>query len=201
MRFELLLCVVAVFSMGLVGCSQPEPVISSYEPVDCPCEQDGVRPEKVAQVGEVKLVKKIDSPAPKNEDITRKKARFESKAEASKGKSAPTRAECEKLLSVLDKKTEKPEIAKPGATSTRSKSKSEVTAKSSQMPSGTSLLNLNTATLTQLMDLPGVGPALAGRIVAYRQKRQFTKTAHLMRVKGIGKAKYAKIMPLVAAGR
>lgn len=63
-------------------------------------------------------------------------------------------------------------------------------------PSG--VVNLNTASVDQLMALPGVGPSLAARIVEFRQKRRFEKPAHLLRVKGIGQAKFAKLEKLVS---
>lgn len=54
-------------------------------------------------------------------------------------------------------------------------------------------VNLNTADRAQLMLLPGVGPATADKVLAYRDRRRFTRPAHLMRVKGIGKKTYAKL--------
>lgn len=54
-------------------------------------------------------------------------------------------------------------------------------------------INLNEATEAQLTLLPGVGPALAGRIAAYRAKRPFRTTRHIMRVRGIGPARYKAI--------
>lgn len=57
----------------------------------------------------------------------------------------------------------------------------------------TGVVNINTATVEQLVLLPGVGPALAGRIVEYRERRKFTEAAHLRRVKGIGRAKFEKM--------
>ena len=54
-------------------------------------------------------------------------------------------------------------------------------------------VNLNTADRTQLMLLPGVGPATADKVLAYRDRRRFTRPAHVMRVKGIGKKTYAKL--------
>jgi competence ComEA-like helix-hairpin-helix protein len=62
---------------------------------------------------------------------------------------------------------------------------------------GRGVVNLNTATRAELMVLPGVGPALAGRIVEYRQQRSFKKPEHLMRVKGIGAATYAKLADML----
>ena len=59
-------------------------------------------------------------------------------------------------------------------------------------------LNLNTATAEQLDKLPGVGPVLADRIVAYREsKGGFRSVSELRQVEGIGDAKYADLKDLV----
>ncbi|MDX2244667.1 MAG: phospholipase D-like domain-containing protein [Leptolyngbyaceae cyanobacterium bins.302] len=47
-------------------------------------------------------------------------------------------------------------------------------------------INLNTATQTELEELPGVGPGLAKRIMAARQKKRFTSLADLDQVSGVG---------------
>ncbi|MEM6293836.1 MAG: helix-hairpin-helix domain-containing protein [Myxococcota bacterium] len=59
-------------------------------------------------------------------------------------------------------------------------------------------LNLNTATERELMMLPGVGPATAAKVVAYRRRHKFTRPAHVMRIKGIGKKTYARLRPYLA---
>ena len=60
------------------------------------------------------------------------------------------------------------------------------------------LINLNTATAVELEKLPGVGPAMAARILEYRQKNgAFKKSEELMNVKGIGEKTYLKLKPLV----
>ncbi len=56
-------------------------------------------------------------------------------------------------------------------------------------------LNINTATAEQWALLPGIGPAIAARLVAYRSERPFTHVSHVMRVKGIGRKTYAAIRP------
>ena len=57
---------------------------------------------------------------------------------------------------------------------------------------------LNTATEADLQRLPGVGPSMAGRILAYRQQAgRFEKVEDLMMVTGIGPKKFAKIAPFV----
>lgn len=57
---------------------------------------------------------------------------------------------------------------------------------------------LNTATEADLQRLPGVGPSMAGRILAYRrQAGRFEKIEDLMMVTGIGSKKFAKIAPFV----
>ncbi len=68
------------------------------------------------------------------------------------------------------------------------------TAKATLQPA----VNLNTATAAQLETLPGVGPALAARIIEHRQKNgPFKKIEELMNVKGIGEKSFLKLKPLI----
>jgi competence protein ComEA len=59
-------------------------------------------------------------------------------------------------------------------------------------------VNLNTATLAQLEELPGIGPTYAQAIVAERQRRGgFTSVNDLRSVRGIGDKRFAELAPLV----
>jgi competence protein ComEA len=58
-------------------------------------------------------------------------------------------------------------------------------------------INLNTATIEQQAELPGIGPALAQRIVDYRTEHPFKSVEEVKNVKGIGESKYQKIKGLV----
>ena len=54
-----------------------------------------------------------------------------------------------------------------------------------------SLININNADSKQLCTLPGIGPALAERIIAYREtKGQFSDVSEIKKVTGIGDKKF-----------
>lgn len=60
-------------------------------------------------------------------------------------------------------------------------------------------LDLNLADSTELVLLPGVGPALAGRILEARAQRgRFHDPKDLLEVRGIGEKTLAKLLPKIA---
>lgn len=68
-----------------------------------------------------------------------------------------------------------------------------VLAQNSKAPS-TEKVNLNTATVDQLQTLPGVGPAIAKKIIDHRTKNgKFNKIEDILNVKGIGEKKFQKM--------
>ena len=59
-------------------------------------------------------------------------------------------------------------------------------------------VNLNTATVEEFQRLPGIGPAMAERILGYRKETGgFHETAELREVRGIGEKTFAKLKDLV----
>jgi competence protein ComEA len=60
-------------------------------------------------------------------------------------------------------------------------------------------VNLNTASVSQLDALPGVGPATANAIADARRRNRFTSVDDLLDVKGIGEKKLERIRPYVTA--
>lgn len=75
---------------------------------------------------------------------------------------------------------------------------SATAARAPQEPTPDQPVNVNSASLDVLQTLPGIGPALADRIVAYRSnQRPFQNVRELQRVRGIGEKTMQRLRPLV----
>lgn len=72
-------------------------------------------------------------------------------------------------------------------------------ATESSLPAARKTVNVNQATASQLEELPGVGEVTARRIISWRQSRgPFATAEDLMKVEGIGPAKFAAMKPFVS---
>ena len=62
-------------------------------------------------------------------------------------------------------------------------------------------IDINSATESQLMELPGIGEALAQRILSYRmQNGAFSSPEELLNIDGIGHTKLEAILDLITTG-
>lgn len=63
-------------------------------------------------------------------------------------------------------------------------------------------INVNTASREELARLPGIGPAIAERIVRHREKNgPFRRIEELLIIRGINRKKFEKIRPLISVDR
>ena len=75
---------------------------------------------------------------------------------------------------------------------------SEITKPPTPSPNQPYIIDLNTATQADLERVPGIGPVLAARIIAYRQRYGPFKTVYQLRlIKGVGQQTFDKIKPYV----
>jgi len=59
-------------------------------------------------------------------------------------------------------------------------------------------VNINTASIKELIKIPGIGKVTANRIVKYREKHgPFKELSDIQKIKGIGSKTYAKIKKLI----
>ena len=62
-------------------------------------------------------------------------------------------------------------------------------------------ININTAGVTELMQLPKVGQKTAERILGFRKQHgSFKRIEEIMNVKGIGEKSFAKLKPYLTLG-
>ena len=67
------------------------------------------------------------------------------------------------------------------------------TAGNTSLGSTSAKININTAGKSQLMELNGIGNAIAERIIEYRKTNRFQSIEDIMNVKGIGESTFNKI--------
>jgi competence protein ComEA len=61
-------------------------------------------------------------------------------------------------------------------------------------------VNINDATREELERLPGIGPALAARIIAHRERfGRFRRAEHLLLVRGISERRFRQLRPHVTS--
>jgi competence protein ComEA len=68
-------------------------------------------------------------------------------------------------------------------------------------PEAAKVINLNTATAPELETLPGIGPAMAARIVEYRTKSgPFKRIEEIMNIQGIGERVFLRLRSQITVG-
>jgi comEA protein len=59
------------------------------------------------------------------------------------------------------------------------------------------VVNIQTATSEQLQLLPGIGPSKAQAIVSFRERHAFRRVEDILRVRGIGRATFRRLRPML----
>ncbi|HEV7684366.1 MAG TPA: helix-hairpin-helix domain-containing protein [Pyrinomonadaceae bacterium] len=90
-------------------------------------------------------------------------------------------------------------IVTASACATRPRSTPAVQAHEAEYRTGgTSAININTASKSELEKLPGVGTGLAERIITHRQQYgPFHRPEHLMMVRGISDGKFRELRTMI----
>lgn len=98
--------------------------------------------------------------------------------------------ECtDNIKSVIEVEESSSDTSLSAATSASTTSGSSSTSTSSTPK----IVNINTATLSELMTLKGIGESKAKKIIEYREKTKFTTPQDITKVSGIGTSTYENI--------
>ena len=80
----------------------------------------------------------------------------------------------------------------------RASSDATQVTRASLTPEGAPLISINRSSREELEKLPGIGPALAARIVEWRERYgPFRRAEHLMMVRGISERRFRQLRPFV----
>jgi len=71
------------------------------------------------------------------------------------------------------------------------------TASAQEAPEASGVVNLNTASAEELTRLPGIGDSKAQAIIARRENHRFRRVEDVMRVRGIGRATFRRLRPML----
>ena len=91
----------------------------------------------------------------------------------------------------------KPKAPKPAAAAVEAKADPGEGSDPAPGQAKEGVVNVNTATESELCHLPGIGPKKAAAIISARQQKPFKSPKDLLRVKGIGRKSLKKLLPYV----
>ena len=60
------------------------------------------------------------------------------------------------------------------------------------------VVNIQTASAEELQRLPGIGPSKAQAIIAFRDRAPFRRVEDILRVRGIGRATFRRLRPMLS---
>ena len=73
----------------------------------------------------------------------------------------------------------------------------QASATTTSEASADGVVNIQTASAEELMRLPGIGPSKAEAIIQFRDRTPFRRVEDILRVRGIGRATFRRLRPMI----